>query len=145
MSSLFSIFAVEKSILTLFGMARKSKIKYDPTKTVEENARLNNVTKDGIYYYLRTNGIERKEDRLDNLIAEITKAIEANPTASQAEIARIMGRSTTTVNKYWRICKGEETTPKNSRNKFPKTDINRLGISPQVFNEIIAIETRISD
>ena len=121
-------------------MARKSKIQYDPKKSIEENARLNNVTKDGIYYYLRTNGIERKEDRLDNLIAEITKAIEANPTASQAEIARITGRSTTTINKYWRICKGEETTPKNSRNKFPKTDINRLGISPQVFNEIIAIE-----
>ena len=53
MSSLFSIFAVEKSILILIDMARKSKIKYDPTKTVEENARLNNVTKDGIYYYLR--------------------------------------------------------------------------------------------
>lgn len=121
-------------------MARKSKIHYDPKKSIEENARLNNVTKDGIYYYLRTNGIERKEDRLDNLIAEITKAIEANPTVSQAEIARITGRSTTTINKYWKTCKGEETTPKNSRNKFPKTDINRRGISPQVFNEIIAIE-----
>ena len=71
MSSLFSIFAVEKSILILIDMARKSKIKYDPTKTVEENARLNNVTKDGIY---------------------------------------------------------------------PKTDINRLGINPDIFNEIIAIE-----
>lgn len=140
MSSLFFIFAVEKSILTLFGMARKSKIQYDPKKSIEENARLNNVTKDGIYYYLRTNGIERKEDRLDNLIAEITKAIKANPTASQAEIARNTGRSVTTINKYWRICKGEENAPKISRNKFPKTDINRLGISPDIFNEIIAIE-----
>lgn len=121
-------------------MARKSKIKYDPTKTVEENARLNNVTKDGIYYYLRTNGIERKEDRLDNLIAEITKAIKANPTASQAEIARITGRSVTTINKYWKICKGEENAPKISRNKFPKTDIKRLGINPDIFNEIIVIE-----
>ena len=121
-------------------MARKSKIKYDPTKTVEENARLNNVTKDGIYYYLRANGIERKEDRLDNLIAEITKAIKANPRASQAEIARNTGRSVTTINKYWKICKGEENAPKISRNKFPKTDINRLGINPDIFNEIIAIE-----
>lgn len=52
---------------------RKSKIKYKPDLTVAENARYNHCSESNIRYYIRTNNIDRKNDRAVKTIVELRK------------------------------------------------------------------------
>ncbi|MCR4966140.1 MAG: hypothetical protein K6A41_10865 [Bacteroidales bacterium] len=69
-------------------MSRKSSIQYNPKLSVKENAILNNVSESGIYYHIRSQSINREEDRANNLIAKITQAIKNNPEASPFKISK---------------------------------------------------------
>lgn len=86
-------------------MSRKSKIVYNPEISILENARINHVTIHGIYYYLRTNEIGLKQNALNGLIQEISKAIKDNPDMGQRGLAKITGHSLTTINKYYKTAK----------------------------------------
>jgi len=81
-------------------MSRKSSIVYNPDLSVEENARINGVSTDGIYYYLKVNHVEIKKKTVDGIVNEIRKQIEANPNITQRELVKITGHSSTTINKY---------------------------------------------
>jgi predicted transcriptional regulator len=69
-------------------MARVSKIKYNPSLSVAENARLNNCTVDAIRYYIRTRGIDRRYEGKMNIIEDIKKYLQVHPSAKKAEVAR---------------------------------------------------------
>lgn len=86
-------------------MSRKSKIKYTPELSVAENARINGVSIDGIYYYLKANGIGLKQNALKGLIEEISRAIKDNPDMGQRGLAKKTGHSLTTINKYYKAAK----------------------------------------
>ena len=84
-------------------MARVSKItKYDPKKSVHENALMNGVSDAAMYLYLRNNNKGRNLENAKGIVKEIKKALKDNPDASQAKVAEITKHSVTTINKYWK-------------------------------------------
>lgn len=126
-------------------MSRPSKIKYDPKLSVEENAKKNNVSVSGIYYYLRTQNVDCFQQRASGIVSELKKAIKENPEASQAKIAEITGRSITTVNKYWKVATGEKklVSTKEARAEARANTVEHQTISriaPRVFDDILKAE-----
>lgn len=91
-------------------MARVSKIKYNPSLSVAENARLNNCTVDAIRYYIRTRGIDRRYEGKMNIIEDIKKYLQVHPSAKKAEVARETMHGINQVKKYWDAAKGEGKT-----------------------------------
>ena len=55
-------------------MARKSKIVYNPSLSVDDNAKVNGCTVDAIRYYIRTRGIDRRYEGKLNIIEDIKKS-----------------------------------------------------------------------
>lgn len=85
-------------------MSRVSKItKYDPKKSVHENALINGVSDAAMYLYLRNQNKGRNLENAKVIVKEIKKALKNNPNASQASVAAITGHSVTTINKYWKV------------------------------------------
>lgn len=88
-------------------MPRKSKIKYDPSLSLQENAEKNQVTYDAIRYYVKTRGIDREGERRANVLAKIREVKEANPGVSKAKLAQLAGVSVKTITKYLPAVDGE--------------------------------------
>lgn len=103
-------------------MARVSKIKYNPSLSVAENARLNNCTVDAIRYYIRTRGIDRRYEGKMNIIEDIKKYLQVHPSAKKAEVARETKHGINQVKKYWDAAIGESKTSqfKSGRNTATK-------------------------
>lgn len=108
-------------------MSRKSKIIYNKDLSVAENARINGVSIDGIYYYLKANNILLKQDALKGLIEEISKAIKDNPDMGQRGLAKITGHSLTTINKYYKAAK--EALEKSGKRK---SKVNPIELKQQI-------------
>ena len=89
-------------------MPVKSKIKYDPTLTLKQNAEKNKVTIDAIKYFVKTRGIDREGDRQAQIIAKIKEAKEANPNASKIELTILTGLGYNTLIKYLPVVEGKE-------------------------------------
>ena len=89
-------------------MPRKSKIVYDPSLTIEENAVKNKVSNEAIRYFIKVRGIDREGDRQAAIIAKIKEAKEANPDASKAELVRLTGLGISTITKYLPVVEGKE-------------------------------------
>ena len=84
-------------------MSRPTKItKYDPKKSVHENAVANGVSDAGMYYYIRTQNKSRSLAKANGIVKEIKKALKEDSTLSQAKVAEKTGHSVTTINKYWK-------------------------------------------
>ena len=58
---------------------RESKIQYNPSLSVKENAKRNNVSEPAIRYYIKVNNIDRRFDRTQNLIADCRKYLKKHP------------------------------------------------------------------
>ena len=84
-------------------MVRVSKIKYNPNISVEDNAKNNNVTIEGVRYFIKTRGINRGNQSKINRINAISNLIKKNKKISKYKIAKISGISINTVRKYYPI------------------------------------------
>lgn len=80
---------------------RESKIQYNPSLTVKENAKKNCVTEAAIRYYIRVNALDRSFDRKQNIIANCRKYLSEHPKATRDEICEKTGHSLSTIRKYW--------------------------------------------
>ena len=88
-------------------MPVKSKIKYDSSLSMKDNAEKNGVSIDAIKYYLKTRGIDREGDRQAHIIAKIKEAKEANPNASKVELKILTGLGYNTLIKYLPVVEGK--------------------------------------
>ena len=85
-------------------MSRPTRIeKYDPKKSVHENALMNGVSDAAMYLYLRNHNKGRNIENAKSVVKEIKKALKDNPDASQAKVAELTKHSVTTINKYWKV------------------------------------------
>ena len=87
-------------------MSRVSRItKYDPKKSVHENAVMNGVSDAAMYLYLRNNNKGRNLENAKSIVKEIKKVLNepATKKLSQADVAKRTGHSVTTINKYWKV------------------------------------------
>ena len=119
---------------------RTSKIKYDETLTPAENAKKNGVTIEGIRYYIKTRGIDRKHQRSANIVDKIKDYLKKNPNAKKVEVSKKAKISINTVRKYWDVAKGEKKLSEISRKRPPKKKFDDLDIHPYVIWDILHAE-----
>lgn len=99
-----------------------SRIKYNPSLTVHQNAVNNGVSDDGIRYYIKTHSIDRSFERKVNVVKAIRNVLKKKPNATMTEVARdtLFGRHT--VRKYWEIANGRVELERSNigRKRIPK-------------------------
>lgn len=131
-------------------MSRTSNILYDPSLSVKENVAMNakrgvNVTESGMYYYIRTHNVDRNQEKAERIVADIRKALEADPSLSQAKVADQTGYCISTVNKYWKVAKNEKAlTPTKELRSVSRTNEKELkaieSIDPTTIYDILEVE-----
>lgn len=87
---------------------RESKIQYNPSLSVKENAKRNNVTVAAIRYYIKVNNIDRRFDRTQNLIADCREYLRKHPKATKTELHKKTGYSLSTIRIHWDYISGEK-------------------------------------
>ena len=97
-------------------MPRISKIKYDPSLTLQENADKNGVKLDAIRYFIKTRGIDREGDRQAEIIARIKAAKESNPK-SMAAWADKANVGINTLKKYLPVIEGKTKIVESKRQR----------------------------
>ena len=81
-------------------MPRVSTIHYNPSFTVKENAKKNGVSEAAIRYHIKTQGIDRRFDRKQNVIDDCRNYLKKNPGATWKEVQQKTGHSLSTIRKY---------------------------------------------
>lgn len=80
---------------------RESKIQYNPSLTVKENAKRNGVSQAAIRYYIKVRGIDRALDRKLNIIQDCRKYLKKHPKATKKELHQETRHSLSTIYEYW--------------------------------------------
>lgn len=88
-------------------MPRESRITYNQSLSVEENAKRNGVTVSAIRYYIKTRGIDRRYDAKANIISDIQRYLKKHPEATMREVVKATGHGINTVKGYWDIVHGK--------------------------------------
>lgn len=109
-------------------MPVKSKIVYDPTLSVQENAAKSGVSVNAIRYYIRTRGIDRRYHGKVNVVEELKAYLKEHPNATRAELSRETGHGINTIRRYWEIAHGNGMLmPKEDKtNHLEERRIKRL-------------------
>ena len=112
---------------------RKSKIQYNPTLSVKDNAKRNGVSEAAIRYYIKVNNIDRRFDRTLNLIADCRKYLKEHPNATRAELAKETGHGINTIRRYWDAAHERTSTEQfknDSKKKFTRTRLDNAVKDP---------------
>ena len=114
-------------------MSRVSRItRYNPKKSVHENAVMNGVSDAAMYLYLRNNDKGRGFENAKSIVKEIKKVLKehSGQNLSQAKVAEITGHSVTTINKYWKAANGKaeikSTQAERTEKKRDKEEIQMI-------------------
>ena len=105
---------------------RESKIQYNPSLSVKENAKRNNVTEAAIRYYIKVNNIDRRFDRTQNLIADCRKYLKKHPNATKTELHEKTGHSLSTIRMYWEHITTEKELTNFDSQKRQKRQLRQL-------------------
>lgn len=119
---------------------RRSKIKYDPSLSVKENAERNHVSEDGIRYYIKTHGIDRRTANREKIIKAIKACLKENPEAKVSNVAKATNIATMTIRKYWEVAKSGDKNIRIGKRKLPKTDLKKLKLTASVFQDLFHAE-----
>lgn len=99
-------------------MSRVSKIKYNPSLSVSDNAKKNGVSEAAVRYYIKVNCIDRNHQRKQNIIDACRKYLKKHPKASQQELYRETGYSVSTIRRYWEFITTKKTLDDFNQNKL---------------------------
>lgn len=105
---------------------RESKIQYNPSLSVKENAKRNDVTEAAIRYYIKVNNIDRRFDRTQNLIADCRKYLKKHPNATKTELHEKTGHSLSTIRIYWEHITTEKELTNFDSQKKQKRQLRQL-------------------
>lgn len=124
---------------------RESKIQYNPSLTVKENAKKNCVTEAAIRYYIKTNLLDRNFDRKQNIIDDCRKYLRKHPKATKAEFTTKLGHSQSTIRKYWEYITTEKELTlfdkKKQQKRLLRQANNFYATHPSVTQDILRVET----
>lgn len=81
-------------------LMKKSRIIYDPSLTVSENAAINHLSVSSIRRYIWLNGIDREGDNAIIRKRAIEATLKENPEISIKELSSLLGYSVNTIKKY---------------------------------------------
>lgn len=123
----------------------ESRIVYNPTLSVEENAKRNGVSVAGIRSYIKVNNIDRRYDRKQNLIEDCRKYLKKHPKATRQELSKKTKHSPTTIRLYWDYITTEKELPDFDTEKLKKRQLrqfnNFYATHPSVTQDILNIES----
>ena len=105
---------------------KKSKVKYNPTLSVDEIANRSGVGVDAVKKYIKENGIDRRYERKVNIVNTIRKVLKQYPHATKTEVAQKTKYSIGTVRTYWDVAQGRKELIKSNTCKVPKITIREL-------------------
>ena len=105
---------------------RESKIQYNPSLSVAQNAKRNNVTVAAIRYYIKVNHLDRRFERKQNLIADCRKYLKKHPNATKAELHEKTGHSLSTIRFYWEHITTEKELTNFDSQKKQKRQLRQL-------------------
>lgn len=94
-------------------MPRETKIKYDPSLSVAENAKKCGVSVATIRYYIKTRGIDRRYEGKVKVVEGMKAYLAEHPNATRAELQRATGHGINTIRRYWDVLHGTEELPTN--------------------------------
>ena len=97
-----------------------SRIQYNPSISVKENAKKNGVSVAGIRNYIKVNNIDRRYDRKINLIEDCRKYLKKHPQATRQELSKNTKHSPTTIRQYWDYITTEKELPDFDSEKLKK-------------------------
>lgn len=99
-------------------MPRNTKIKYDPSLSVVENAKMCGVSVAAIRYYIKTRGIDRRYEGKVKVVEGMKAYLVEHPNATRAELQRATGHGINTIRRYWLAAHGTgEIQPSKDPNK----------------------------
>lgn len=105
---------------------RESKIQYNPSLSVKENAQKNNVSESAIRYYIKMNNLDRRFDRKQNIVNDCRKFLKKYPNATKTELHRKTGHSLSTIRRYWQYITTESELTNFDRQKKQKRQLRQL-------------------
>lgn len=94
-------------------MPRETKIKYDPSLSVVENAKKCGVSVAAIRYYIKTRRIDRRYEGKVKVVEGMKAYLVEHPNATRAELQRATGHGINTIRRYWDVLHGTEELPTN--------------------------------
>ena len=109
-------------------MPVKSKVVYDPSLSVKENAEKCGVKESTMRYYIRTRGIDRRYHGSLSIIDELKAYLKEHPSATRAELAKETGHGINTIRRYWEAAHERTNTEqfkKSSIIKFTRTRLDK--------------------
>lgn len=126
-------------------MSRGKDIQYNPALSVKENAKRNGLSEASIRYYIKTNLVDRRFDRKQNIIADCRKYLKKHPTATRNELQQKTGHSLSTIRKYWKYITTEEELTDFDNKKAQKRQLrqsnNFYATHPSVVKDLLTYET----
>lgn len=100
-------------------------IKYNPKLSIEQNAKLNGLLgdsgKERIRYYIRANGIDRRQAKKVEIVNAIRKYLKKNPNATKLGASKDLPYSINTIRNYWDLAKTNGEVEQNP-NKASKRE-----------------------
>ena len=94
-------------------MPRETKIKYDSSLSVAENAKMCGVSVAAIRYYIKTRGIDRRYEGKVKVVEGMKAYLAEHPNATRAELQRATGHGINTIRRYWDVLHGTDELPTN--------------------------------
>ena len=126
-------------------MRRGKEILYNPALSVKENAKKNGVSDATIRYYIKTNLVDRRFDRKQNIIEDCRKYLKKHPKATRNELQQKTGHSLSTIRKYWTYISTERELMDFDNEKAKKRQLrqnnNYYATHPSVTQDILREET----
>lgn len=104
-------------------MPEKSKINYNPTLSIEENAQRCGVTKAAIRKYILAQGIDRRYDEQLKKYNAVRLYLQNHKDAKPREVAEALNMSLNTAKKYMAM---ESTPVKPTTDKVSKVNLSKL-------------------
>lgn len=123
---------------------RESKILYNPSLTVKENAKKNGVSEAAIRYHIKVNHLDRRYDKKRNIIEDCRKYLKKHPEATRTELQKKTGHSLSTIRQYWEFISTEKELTDFDRNKAQKRLLrqgnNYYATHPSVTQDLLSVE-----
>ncbi len=126
-------------------MRRGKEIQYNPALSIKENATKNGVSDATIRYYIKTNLVDRRFDRKQNIIEDCRKYLKKHPKATRNELQQKTGHSLSTIRKYWTFISTEQELTDFDNEKAKKRQLrqsnNYYATHPSVTQDLLREET----
>lgn len=107
-------------------MPRETKIKYDSSLSVAENAKKCGVSVAAIRYYIKTRGIDRRYEGKVKVVEGMKAYLAEHPNATRAELQRATGHGINTIRRYWDVLHGTDELPTNQHKAEIRKDEKKV-------------------